>query len=584
MTNQELEKVMGSPRFYTIMDYLLDRLTELGIDRIFGVPGDFTLGMLDHVVAAPRMSWTGCTNELNAGYAADGYARLRGAGALMTTFGVGELSAVNAVAGSYAEHVPVVHIVGAPATATQDAGRKIHHTLGDGDFTHFAHMYAQITGATATLTAGNAVAEIDRVLATVRARRRPGYLLLPLDVAELPVDRPSAPLPVTEADVDPVVLAAFTTEVGRLLDAADSHDVAVLAGVLTHRLGAQPELGRLLSAGPITSATTLWGKSVVDECRPGHLGVYAGAASEPVIRSAIENAGTLIVAGVEITDLNSGFFSQRFTEDRTIELGVDEAWVAGRSFSGIGLRAGLAVLADLVSCRRIVPPSTVGRLTGPISTGPTSTAPTSTAPTSTDIDAPLDQQRLWSAVAEQLRTGDIVLADQGTAFYGMAAQTMPADVTFVGQPLWASIGYTLPAALGAGLAEPGRRVVLLIGDGAAQMTVQELSTIARHTMPMTVIVIDNDGYTIERAIHGPNEVYNDIASWDWTSLAHALGVPPGRAVLAESVGELRSALNSTRGGSDTLTLIQARVPRMDLPRLLADLAVAASAANVVAAR
>jgi indolepyruvate decarboxylase len=143
---------------YTVMDYLLDRLAELGVDRLFGVPGDFTLGLLDHVLDHEQMSWTGCTNELNAGYAADGYARLRGAGALMTTFGVGELSAVNAIAGSYAEYVSVLHVVGGPATSTQRTGRKIHHTLGDGDFSRFADMYERITCASARLDDSNALA------------------------------------------------------------------------------------------------------------------------------------------------------------------------------------------------------------------------------------------------------------------------------------------------------------------------------------------------------------------------------------------------------------------------------------------
>ena len=159
---------------YTVADHLVDRLAELGVDRIFGVPGDYSLAMLDHVTHHPTVRWTGCTNELNAGYAADGYGRLRGIAALSTTFGVGELSAINAIAGSYAEHVPVVHIVGAPALAAQALRRPVHHTLGDGVFGHFTAMHADITVARASLTQDDAVAEIDRVLREVRDRRLPG--------------------------------------------------------------------------------------------------------------------------------------------------------------------------------------------------------------------------------------------------------------------------------------------------------------------------------------------------------------------------------------------------------------------------
>ena len=125
---------------YTIGDYLLDRLVDCGIDRLFGVPGDYNLQFLDSVIAQQSLGWVGCANELNAAYAADGYARIKGAGALLTTYGVGELSALNGVAGSYAEHVPVLHIVGAPCTGAQQRGELLHHTLGDGDFSHFSRM------------------------------------------------------------------------------------------------------------------------------------------------------------------------------------------------------------------------------------------------------------------------------------------------------------------------------------------------------------------------------------------------------------------------------------------------------------
>ena len=169
---------MGEPVAYTVADYLLDRLAELGVAHAFGVPGDYTLAFLDHVIAHPRVDWIGCANELNAGYAADSYARLRGAAALFTTFGVGELSAVNALAGSYAEHVPVVEVVGGPGSRAQAAHRIVHHSLGDGVFSHFLTMHEPVTCASAALAPETAAAEIDRVLMAVREQSLPGYLFL----------------------------------------------------------------------------------------------------------------------------------------------------------------------------------------------------------------------------------------------------------------------------------------------------------------------------------------------------------------------------------------------------------------------
>jgi TPP-dependent 2-oxoacid decarboxylase len=548
---------------YTVSDYLLDRLSELGVDRVFGVPGDYTLGLLDHVVAHEHVEWTGCANELNAGYAADGYGRMRGIAALCTTFGVGELSAINAITGSFAEFVPVVHVVGAPSSGAQAAQRVVHHSLGDGTFTHFLDMHALITCARAALTAASATDEIDRVLTAVRARRLPGYLLLPADVAGHPVDPPAAPLPAAAPVADPVALGAFTAAADRLLSGTDDRSaVTLLGGVLVHRLGAAGAFAELVAAGPLPHASTLWGKSVVDESDATYVGIYSGAASDPRTRAAIERAEVLVVAGVQVTDLNSGFFSQQLPRERTIELGAETASVGAARFDHVPMAEALRVLTWLVRDRQW-------------SAAEATPVPEPPAPVPPAGD-PLTQQTLAGTVGAQLRPGDIVLADQGTSFYGLATERLPHDVTFLGQPLWASIGWTLPALLGACLASPGRRGVLLIGDGAAQMTAQELSTVVRYGLPASVVVVDNAGYTVERAIHGPEQPYNDIDAWDWTLLPALVGGTKATVRTAATVGELAAALAERPDG---LTFVQARLPRMDVPPLLTMLAAAAAAAN-----
>ena len=551
------------PLPYTVGDYLLDRLAELGCDRMFGVPGDYSLGLLDHVVAHPTVEWTGCSNELNAGYAADGYGRMRGIAALCTTFGVGELSAINAITGSFAEFVPVVHVVGAPKTAAQAAHRLVHHTLGDGIFDHFLHMHADITCARAALTGENAAAEIDRVLATVRDRHLPGYLLLPADVAENPIDRPSGPLPPRIGRTDPEVAVAFARAATALLEDAGTVDrISVLVGLLAHRLGGAPELGNLLIAGPLPHATSLWAKSLVDESEPTFVGTYAGAASDEATRACIEDSAALIVAGVQFTDLNTGLFSHQISRDRTIEIGAISASVGEQSFAPLELKDALAALVPIVA-----------EMAGDRPEEPTASRP-SGSPAVQDVpDGTLSQSALWAAVADFLRPGDIVLADQGTCFYGMGTHRLPRGVTFVGQPLWASIGYTLPALLGVCLAEPDRRGVLLIGDGAAQMTAQEMGTVIRLGLPPTVIVVDNDGFTVERAIHGAAEPYNDIARWDWTKAPAFFGAD--ESAVAEKVGtaaELVDILADAQQHPDRLTVVQAVVPAMDVPPLLATMA------------
>ncbi|UBV16247.1 alpha-keto acid decarboxylase family protein [Mycolicibacterium fortuitum] len=548
---------------YTVADYLLDRLAELGVTEVFGVPGDYQLEFLDHILTHPTLRWVGGANELNAGYAADGYGRLRGMAALVTTFGVGELSAANAIAGSYAEHVPVVHIVGAPSKDSQGARRIVHHTLGDGDFEHFLRMSREITCAQANLAPATATREIDRVLSEVREQKRPGYLLIATDVARFPTEPPAAPLPRYTGGTSPRALSMFTAAAAELIG---KHRLTVLADFLVHRLGCVDELGALLAADTVGHATLMWGKSLVDESSPNYLGIYAGAASEESVREAIEDAPVLVTAGVLFTDMVSGFFSQRIDPARTIDIGVNQSVVAGHVYAPLDMAAALDAVTAILTERGITSPAL-----------PPLPARTTAAPPVRD--AALTQEALWDRLSQALTPGNVVLADQGTSFYGMAGHRLASGVTFIGQPLWGSIGYTLPAALGAGLADRDRRTVLLIGDGAAQLTVQELGAFGREGLAPVVVVVNNDGYTVERAIHGVTAEYNDITGWRWTELPAALGVPDALTFRVSTYGELDDALSTAAATPDRMVFIEVMLGRMDIPPLLTELAQSASDAN-----
>ena len=545
---------------YTVGDYLLDRLAELGVSEIFGVPGDYNLEFLDHIVAHPAIRWVGNANELNAGYAADGYGRLRGMSAVVTTFGVGELSASNAIAGSYAEHVPVVHIVGGPSKDAQLARRPLHHSLGDGDFEHFFRISREITCAQANLMPATACREIDRVLSEVREQKRPGYLLLSTDVARFPTEPPGAALPRYTGGTSPRALSMFIDAAAELI--AD-RQLTVLADLLVHRLQAVEELEALLAADVVPYATLMWGKSLLDESSPNFLGIYAGAASAGPVRTAIEDAPVLVTAGVVFTDMVSGFFSQRIDPARTIDIGQYQSSVAGQVFAPLEMGAALEALAQILKQRGIGSPPVVSPDDEPSAKQQTARTPAR--------DQPLTQQMLWDRLCEALTPGNVVLADQGTSFYGMADHRLPRGVTFIGQPLWGSIGYTLPAALGAGVAHPNRRTVLLIGDGAAQLTIQELGTFCREGLSPVIVVVNNDGYTVERAIHGETAPYNDIVSWSWTDIPNVLGVAKHLAFQAHTYGELDDALIAAADHQDRMVLVEAVLPRLEIPRLLVEL-------------
>ncbi len=549
---------------YTVADYLLDRLAGLGVDRIFGVPGDFTLGFLDHIEAHPVIRWTGTANELGAGYAADGYARVRGFGVVCTTFGVGELSAINAIAGAYAEHVPVLQLVGSPTTATQSAARPTHHSLGDGDFGHTLRMTAEVTVAQAMLSTADACAEIDRVLLAMLRADQPGYLSLPADVAELPADPPTTEFGDTTPSSDPAALDAFRRRASEFL--AGAARPVVLADIFVNRVHAEPALHSFLGSSGLRFGSLLWGRRVIDESNPHFIGTYIGAASAADVRDTFENAERLITAGVYFTDLISGFFSERLDDSRRIDLLPHSAVIAGETFAGVEMIDALAELEALLP-----DPGHPDPVPG------TAWAAVDASPT----DEPLTQRDLWRIVAASLRPGDTVLADQGTSFYGIGPHRLPHDCVFIGQPLWASIGFTLPALLGAGLAAPLRRPVLLIGDGAAQLTIAELGTLIAERVPAVIVVVNNAGYTVERAIHGPTSPYNDIAPWNWTALLPALGgtETTAQAFRATTGREVETAFAKAGERPEVLTLIEVVTDPLDVPPLLVAVAQAAAAAN-----
>jgi len=534
---------------FTVGDYLLTRLQEIGIKHLFGVPGDYNLQFLDRVIAHPEISWVGCANELNAAYAADGYARCNGAGALLTTFGVGELSAINGTAGSYAEYLPVIHIVGAPATQAQLQGDCVHHSLGDGDFQHFIRMAAEVSVATALLTADNATAEIDRVIISALQARRPGYLSLAVDVAAMAVQPPAQPLN-THQPASADARRAFRAAAERLL--APAERVSLLADFLALRWQQQSALAALREQSAIPCASLLMGKGVLDEQQPGYVGTYAGAASAVQVCEQIEQVDVAICVGVRFTDTITAGFTQQFATERLIDLQPFSASVGNERFAPLSMADALSELQPLFEH--------YGQQWQPAAAIP--------AAQPAEPTAVISQHAFWQAMQGFLQPGDLILAEQGTAAFGAAALRLPSRAQLVVQPLWGSIGYTLPAAFGAQTANPDRRVILIIGDGSAQLTIQELGSMLRDGQRLIIFLLNNDGYTVERAIHGATQRYNDIAPWNWTALPHALSLQ-GQAQswrISETVqlDEVMTRLAAPQW----LSLVEVVMQKEDLPPLL----------------
>ncbi|ECS8718060.1 indolepyruvate decarboxylase [Salmonella enterica] len=544
---------------YTVADYLLDRLAGCGIGHLFGVPGDYNLQFLDHVIDHPTLRWVGCANELNAAYAADGYARMSGAGALLTTFGVGELSAINGIAGSYAEYVPVLHIVGAPCSAAQQRGELMHHTLGDGDFRHFYRMSQAISAASAILDEQNACFEIDRVLGEMLAARRPGYIMLPADVAKKTAIPPTETLTLPAHETQSGVETAFRYHARQCL--MNSRRIALLADFLAGRFGLRPLLQRWMAETPIAHATLLMGKGLFDEQHPNFVGTYSAGASSKEVRQAIEDADRVICVGTRFVDTLTAGFTQQLPAERTLEIQPYASRI-GETWFNLPMAQAVSTLRELCLECAFAPPPT--RSTG--------------QPVRID-KGELTQENFWQTLQQYLKPGDILLVDQGTAAFGAAALSLPDGAEVVVQPLWGSIGYSLPAAFGAQTACPDRRVILIIGDGAAQLTIQEMGSMLRDGQAPVILLLNNDGYTVERAIHGAAQRYNDIASWNWTQIPQALNAAQQaecwRVTQAIQLAEVLERLARPQ----RLSFIEVMLPKADLPELLRTVTRALEARN-----
>ena len=561
----------GSSSVPRIGRYLLDSLAAAGARHIFGVPGDFNLAFLDEIEAHPDIQWVGNANELNAAYMADGYARVNGFAVVVTTYGVGELSALNGVAGAYAEHVPVLHIAGTPSTDTQRRGLSVHHGTGDGDHQHYLRAYREVTCAAASLTEATAAADIDRVLAAILTSKQPGYLALPSDLVRRPVlipargpAEPRLPAQMEPAGVDeqaPAQLFAAAAE--PLLRGA--RDVVVLVDALARRHERGPQLDKLIRKGHLTSAVLFGGKGAVDESYERFAGLYIGARSEPATRLAVENADVVIGVGLAWNDLKSGGFTARIDDAKLIDIQP-----FGATIGAVDIR-GLTMAQALDELSRLVEPPAGDRVAGDRVAGDRA-GQQHAADAAADVletQALLSQDTLWQRIGAFLRPGDILAADQGTALWGAAGQRLPAGVEVIVQPSWASIGYTLPAVGGAQLASaPRRRAILVIGDGAAQMTVQELGTLAREGLDPIIVVVNNSGYTIERAIGARTASYNDIPPWNWQLIPAALGT--GATVSsAATVAQLDAALERAVADDGRMRFIEVLLDRDDVPAMLA---------------
>jgi len=532
-------------RTMAIGDFLLRRLQEAGIGHIFGVPGDFNLELLQQMEDGRYLKWVGTCNEMNASYAADGYARLNGIGAVAVTNAVGALGAINGIAGAYAEHVPVILIAGSIPLRSIDRGLGMHHTMGDGTWDRFLSALAPVTAGQARLTPSNAAAEIDRLILTAWREKLPVYMELPSDIAYLDIEVPTAPLILAEPPSDSERLKSCVAAIADRLSKAktpailvdrdvDQYDVATEVMGLSEKLQA-----------PV--AVTGPAKGVIDETFHYFAGIYNGKGSAPQTREAIERSDCLLSIGYRPIDGTSGDFTASLPAD-TIRARGHAVDIGEDNYQAVTLKAALRAVTDMV-------PKVASRNIPYV-------APAMPAGAHSDGSAKLTQSAYWEALQGYLRPGDVLITDNGTS-YAIFGFKLPPKCTVVASVIWGSIGYSVGALLGTLTAAPERRHLLFVGDGSFQETVQELSTMLRNDCKPVIFLINNGGYTIERGYMGKTSDYNDIATWAYTELPKVFRPDTtARSFLVKTVADLEEALSAP---NDELIFVEAVMDPYDAP-------------------
>ncbi len=511
----------------TVIEYVISRLHQEGARDVFGVAGDYAFPVADAVCAEAGMRWVGCCNELNAACAADGYSRLNGFSVLSTTYGVGELSALNGIAGAFAENVAVFHIVGMPDTHIQKSDKLVHHTTGCHNFEVFCQAASPFVCAHAILTADNVVEEMERLLSAMIAHRRPVYLGVPADVAVQRMDKdlpPPCDRKNPSGNKDNLKSAIDT-----ILDMVrGSRKICMLPGILAARYGVREKLKRLVVDKNIPFATMFMDKGVLDETLPEYIGMYNGRLMNPDVREYVESCDCILGIGVRMSDANTGNFTADIRREQFINIMPDHVYVGDKEYSGTDMEDILDALAEsLPSCSKKYRPDFILK------------------PLTPDFDENdyIHSDFLYSRIQMMLREGDTVITETGNSSLGLAFIRLPDNVSYLSQPLWGAIGWATPASFGAAMARPEKRTVLVTGEGAHQLTAQEICQFYRFGLKPVIFVINNDGYLIERFLCRDGEAcYNDIAGWNYSLLPEALGCKDWLVQRVATCGQLNEVI------------------------------------------
>lgn len=535
----------------TVSDYLIQRIREYGVEHVFGVPGDFVLKFYKELEQS-TIKIINTTDALAAGYAADAYARMRGLGVVCITYGVGGFYITNAIAQAFSENSPVVIISGVPGEEERRRNLMYHHKVGADSDTQLK-VFGYLTAAATRLdNPENAAIEINRVLDIAFTLKQPVYIELPSDmVTATCTNIPPVREKNTQSDVQTLKEAIKETE--KIINSAKKP--VIIAGVEIHRFALQNYLLKILEKTNIPFTMMLLDKSVISELHPQYLGLYMGAAGNDKVREYVESSDCVILLGAFQSELNLGLWTARIDFGSSIDIHSDKANIFRHVYNNIHIRDFLKELSE-ANINKRDPVNMINRDPANIE----HTKPS----TFKNTESPIKMNRVIEALNSFISDNNIVIADPGNSLFVGADMTIHKTGEFIAPAYYLSMGFAIPASIGAGLAVPEKRPVVIVGDGAFLMTGLELATAVRFNLSPIIIVLNNIGYSSERQIN--DGTYNDVPQIRFSSFPDILLKGKGFDVKTEI--ELEDALWAARNYADTLCIIDIHLDKSDLAPIL----------------
>ena len=521
--------------------FLIERAVNAGVKHAFGVPGDYVLDFYKELWDS-EVEVINSTDENHAGFAADAYARANGIGCVVVTYNVGASKVINAVQCAYAERSPLIVISGAPGMDERQEGMLLHHMVGS--FNSQKEMFDHITCASVVLdnpaTAGY---QIDQAFEALQHYKRPIYIELPRDVAKksLSYDVYKQGTP-TAPDTDPENLQEALEEIMSWVETAKSP--VVLAGVELARYDLGEKLVQFAEKANIPIASTLLSKSVINERHELFAGVYSGASSNECTRKLVEESDCLLMFGVMLTDMTLCFKPAKFQKRQIVSASVEGLEVKNHSYTNIQFDDFCEALFKLDFGKKEI-----------LCSLPKKKKKVEFKPT----DDKITTKRLFELIDSILDKDMAIIADIGDSLFGAADLTVHHNNHFMSPAFYTSMGSAIPGALGVQTAMPDVRPIVIVGDGAFQMSCLELSTIVERGLNPIVFVLNNDGYTTERFLLDGD--FNNIRSWNYHNVTELIN--GGQQVVCENEDVLYEGVQKALDSKE-LFVLNVKVARDDI--------------------